>query len=236
MPPLSTLLENLESDGFAIVPDVLSPSCCDELLAAFAIVESATQNRASSMRNVLQRVPQVRSLCESSPILRLMESLLGKDCFPVRAILFDKTASANWKVVWHQDLTIAVAEKREAEGFAPWSIKDGVTHVQPPVRVLEQMLTLRLHLDDCDEDNGPLRVLRGSHRSGKLGAPEIQQWRAKQPEETICLARGGALLMRPLLLHASSQAKEPRHRRVLHIEWANETLPNGLQWFSASQL
>jgi ectoine hydroxylase-related dioxygenase (phytanoyl-CoA dioxygenase family) len=134
--------------------------------------------------------------------------------------------------VWHQDLTIAVREKREAEGFGPWSFKDGVAHVQPPVRVLEQMLTLRLHLDDCDENNGPLRVLRGSHQSGKLSSSEIAEWRAQQAEEVCTSPRGGALLMRPLLLHASSQAKTPRHRRVLHLEWANGKLSDGLRWHS----
>ncbi len=226
------LLEQIERDGFALVLDVLSPSCCDELLAAFARVQDVEGKRAASMRNVLQRVPQVGALCKSSSVLQLMESVLGAACFPVRAILFDKTADANWKVVWHQDLTIAVQERREVEGFGPWSVKGGVTHVQPPVRVLEQMLTLRLHLDSCDENNGPLRVLRGSHKSDKLSSSEIKQWRGRQAEETICLPRGGALLMQPLLLHASSQAKEPRHRRVLHIEWANKELPDGLRWYS----
>ena len=227
------LSQQIERDGFAIVPDVLSPECCDELLAAFASVQDVGGNRAASMRNVLRRVPPVRALCESPPVLPLMQSVLGAACFPVRAILFDKTPDANWKVTWHQDLTIAVQEEREAEGFGPWSVKDGVTHVQPPVRVLEPMLTLRLHLDDCDENNGPLRVLRGSHQSGKLSSVEIQKWRERQAEEVCLSPRGGALLMRPLLLHASSQAKTPRHRRVLHIEWANEKLPHGLHWHSA---
>lgn len=230
------LSEQIERDGFAVVQDVLSPESCDDLLAAFAFVQDDTENRAASMRNVLERVPQVRALCESPPISLLMESVLGDDCFSVRAILFDKTPDANWKVVWHQDLTIAVQEKCEVEGFGPWSVKDGVTHVQPPERVLEQMLTLRLHLDDCDENNGPLRVLRGSHKSGKLSAPKIQQWRTRQAEEVCTSPRGGALLMRPLLLHASSQAKVPRHRRVLHIEWANEELPDGLRWHNRNEV
>lgn len=227
------LSQQIERHGFALVPNVLSPESCGKLLAAFACVQDVEENRAASMRHVLQRVPQVRKLCESPPVFPLMRSLLGAGCFPVRAILFDKTPDANWKVAWHQDLTIAVRKKREVEGFGPWSVKDGVTHVQPPKRVLERMLTLRLHLDDCDENNGPLRVLRGSHQSGKLNSSEIAAWRERQAEEFCLSPRGGALLMRPLLLHASSQAKTPRHRRVLHIEWANEELPDGLRWHGA---
>jgi ectoine hydroxylase-related dioxygenase (phytanoyl-CoA dioxygenase family) len=140
------------------------------------------------MRNLLERVPLVRQLCEQTPIRSLVEPILGVNCFPVRGILFDKISGANWKVPWHQDLTIAVREKHETEGFGPWSVKDGVVHVQPPVRVLENMLTMRLHLDDCDEGNGPLRVLPGSHCSGKLDA--IQSQHGKQGRKkpfALCL-------------------------------------------------
>jgi ectoine hydroxylase-related dioxygenase (phytanoyl-CoA dioxygenase family) len=114
--------------------------------------------------------------------------------------------------------------------FGPWSEKAGVLHVQPPRDVLEQMLTVRLHLDDCDAENGPLRVLPGSHRCGKMTPDEINRFR-QQTEPVICTCpRGGALLMRPLLLHASSPATSPHHRRVVHIEFAAHALPHGLEW------
>jgi ectoine hydroxylase-related dioxygenase (phytanoyl-CoA dioxygenase family) len=109
-------------------------------------------------------------------------------------------------------------------------VKDGVAHVQPPVEVLEQMLALRLHLDDCGPANGPLQVIPGSHKSGRLNARQISEWRDRQPAKICSVSRGGALLMRPLLLHASSPATEPKHRRVLHLEFAAEPLPCGLQW------
>ena len=96
---------------------------------------------------------------------------------PVRAILFDKTPSANWKVVWHQDLTIAVRERGVVSGFGPWSEKEGVVHVQPPIELLERMLAVRVHLDDCGADNGPVRVLPASHRVGRLSGEAIDEWR-----------------------------------------------------------
>ena len=159
-----------------------------------------------------------------------MRELLGHKARPVRGILFDKTPQANWKVPWHQDLTIAVKERHERENFTAWSIKDGVPHVQPPLQVLAAMLTIRLHLDDCF-DNGPLRVLPATHREGRLDSAQIAHKRATI-EPTICrAARGDALLMKPLLLHASSAGEKPTHRRVLHLEWANQDLPAPLQWF-----
>jgi ectoine hydroxylase-related dioxygenase (phytanoyl-CoA dioxygenase family) len=166
-----------------------------------------------------------------SALFDLASEILGRDAFPVRAINFDKTANANWKVTWHQDLTIAVRERVNVDGFGPWSAKDQIPHVQPPVEVLERMVSLRVHLDDCALSNGPLRVIPRSHRSGRLSAEDIALARSRSAEH-VCVAKtGDVVAMRPLLLHASSVATEPGHRRVLHVEYAADNLPDGLEWF-----
>ncbi len=215
----------LEQNGFAIVPGVLTPDTVTELIAAV----SGVQGRGPGVRNLLS-IPAVSELACSSAVRALVTPVLGPRCFAVRGILFDKTPDANWNVVWHQDLSIAVGERRDVPDFGPWSKKGGVTHVQPPPSVLERMLTVRLHLDECDERNGPLRVLPGSHAAGRLDADAIARWRENTPEIVCPVPAGGALLMRPLLLHASSDAQTPAHRRVLHLEYAAEELPDGLQW------
>jgi ectoine hydroxylase-related dioxygenase (phytanoyl-CoA dioxygenase family) len=148
----------------------------------------------------------------------------------IRAIYFDKSPDQNWLVPWHQDLTIAVRSRIALTGFGPWSMKDGVPHVQPPIEILENIITLRLHLDDCDERNGALRVLPGSHRQGQLTPSEILAFQSTVPEFICNASAGDALLMRPLLLHASSRSQASRHRRVLHIEYAGCELPVGLEW------
>ncbi|HEX8235517.1 MAG TPA: phytanoyl-CoA dioxygenase family protein [Abditibacteriaceae bacterium] len=228
---------NIERDGFALVANAVDPVTVESLLGRIEAVsnvggDASVRQREGvyAIRNVLDVVPALRETV-NAPLLRtLVESILGARCFPVRGILFDKVPGANWKVPWHQDLSIAVRERIEVEGFGPWSQKAGVVHVQPPTKILEQMLTLRLHLDDCGLPNGPLRVIPGSHQSGKLNAQEIAAWRQRE-EEVVCASpRGGVLLMRPLLLHASSSAETVGHRRVLHIEWAAQELPGGLQW------
>src|SRR5205807_2460085 len=150
--------------------------------------------------------------------------------FPAQAIYFDKSAERNWMVAWHQDLTIAVRERIEVAGFGPWSMKGAALHVQPPIEVLEKMLTVRLHLDDADESNGALRVLPGSHRFDRLDAEAIERLRKQTPEH-LCIAKAGdALVMRPLLLHASRRSSTTGHRRVLHIEYSAFELPGGLRW------
>jgi ectoine hydroxylase-related dioxygenase (phytanoyl-CoA dioxygenase family) len=230
-PAVHPISGQLAQQGFAIIPAVLPPETVDKLVEE---IDDALKARAShsdhAMRHLIEVVPAVRKVAEEATIRALVKTVLGPSTFVVRSIFFDKTPDANWKVAWHQDLTIAVRQKIEVAGFTAWSVKDGVAHVQPPVEVLEQMLALRLHLDDCGPVNGPLQVIPGSHKSGRLNARQISEWRDRQPAKICSVSRGGALLMRPLLLHASSPATEPKHRRVLHLEFAAEPLPCGLQW------
>jgi ectoine hydroxylase-related dioxygenase (phytanoyl-CoA dioxygenase family) len=135
----------------------------------------------------------------------------------IQAIAFDKTPEANWKVTWHQDVMFPFAQPVRAEGFTLPSRKDGVDYARPPRAVLESLLAVRIHLDDCDETNGPLRVSPGTHQRGIIRSADIAATVARHGE-TACLARSGdALLMKPLLLHASSPASVPKHRRVLHV-------------------
>ena len=185
------------------------------------------------MRNLLETVPEVQTLAESKSIRLLVQAVLGPNAFAVRGLLFDKTPEANWKVAWHQDLSIAVKHRVEVTGFGPWSIKAGVHHVQPPASVLEQMVTVRLHLDDCHEENGPLQVLPGSPYSWKIGRQKLKRGAIAFPPLPASSVRG-TLLMRPLLLHASSAAQRPAHRRVIHLEYAASSLPKGLEWLTAS--
>jgi ectoine hydroxylase-related dioxygenase (phytanoyl-CoA dioxygenase family) len=182
-------------------------------------------------RNLLQ-FSSVQSLARSEPVRAVAEAALGKGCFAVRGILFDKTAGANWKVVWHQDLTIAVKEQRDVEGFGTWSKKSGVPHAQAPDSILEEMIAVRVHLDDCGPDNGPVRVIPRSHTSGRLPPLQVEAWKAEHPVVECLVNRGGILAFFPLILHASSPATRPGHRRVVHLEFAARSLPGGLEWYN----
>jgi len=216
----------LNRDGFAIRADVFSASRADALAGTLAGLGAGY-----GMRNLLRASPEVAALAEE--LKRLVAPVLGTRVFAARGIFFDKMPGANWEVGWHQDLSIAVAERIVAPGFSGWSVKQGVPHVQPPVAVLEGMLTVRLHLDECGADNGPLRVIRGSHAGGRLTDEQIEHWKQSGEEVTCLVPKGGALLMRPLLLHASKPAEKPRHRRVIHLEYAADPLPHGLKWFES---
>jgi ectoine hydroxylase-related dioxygenase (phytanoyl-CoA dioxygenase family) len=229
------LLTTVANHGFAIVENVVDTETISSLLNALATIrlDGASQRagKAFGIRNLLNVVPVARELAQSSACLDLVEPILGNSARVVRGVYFDKHQDANWKVAWHQDLSIAVRERIEVEGYGPWSIKAGIPHVQPPVEVLENMLTVRLHLDDADETNGALRVLPGTHKQGRLDARQIEYCKQHDTAVTCSLKSGGALVMRPLLLHSSTTAATPRHRRVLHFEYAAVDLPCGLSWF-----
>jgi hypothetical protein len=217
----------IDCAGFATVPRLLTAAECDSLISVLEPV-------AGAGRRGLLGSAAVSKLARSEQLLNLVRPHLSLEPRPVRAIYFDKSAAANWGVAWHQDLTLAVRTRVEVHGFGPWSTKDGISHVQPPVELLERMLTVRLHLDCADAANGALRVLPGSHRFGRLAASRIAAMRVQQSDHLCTATAGDALLMRPLLLHASSRSTTERRRRILHIEYAGFDLPGDLEWHEAS--
>jgi ectoine hydroxylase-related dioxygenase (phytanoyl-CoA dioxygenase family) len=219
--PMSNEVREIEENGFAVVPICLSDQTVEHLCLHLG-------NNKHAQRNLLQD-PVVRELAVSEPVRQTVATILGRECFSVRGVLFNKTPDSNWKVVWHQDRTIAVRERRDTPNFGPWSVKAGVTHVQPPARVMANMLAIRLHLDESHESNGPLRVVPGSHSVACLSAEALATWR-QRPSIVCTVPRGGALLMRPLTVHASSSSSKPAPRRVIHLEFAADELPNGLEW------
>ena len=224
----------LARDGFQILNSLAEDCECDslseELTPLFEQQQKSLKSKIGGLRNLLRSTLQVSQFAKSPKLISLLGTAVGSPVFPVRAIFFDKNPEANWLVPWHQDLAIAVAERIETPGFTGWSTKDDIVHVHPPREILEGMVTLRLHLDDCDACNGALKVISGSHLKGKLAASEIFRWTTIN-EPVICeLSKGDALLMKPLILHSSSPAEKPAHRRVLHIEYATHELTNGLKW------
>jgi hypothetical protein len=227
--------DRFNDDGFQIFPEILSELECDvlaaELTGLFERQKSASAKKVGGVRNLLRVSPRVAELAASERITCMVESLTGQPAFPVRAIFFDKNAGANWSIPWHQDMAITVAERIDAPGFGPWSVKEGIVHVQPPCEILAKMVTMRLHLDDCFAENGALKVVSGSHLQGELSTEAINDWVENTASVTCEIPKGGGLVMRPLLLHASTRVTNPTHRRVLHVEYATSELPNGLRWF-----
>lgn len=227
---------DLEKDGFQILNNVIDQKTILDLMEDLAKIKPLKDSNRKSLygvRNLLNLSPKIREFAESKTVRKIVENYLGKKAKVVRAIYFDKTNDANWKVPWHQDLTISVCEKIETEGFTAWTKKAGIYHVQPPIDILERMLTLRFHLDDADETNGALKVLAETHKFGRLNATEIQNLKSKKIGYLCKVEKGDCLMMKPLLLHSSSASSNPKHRRVIHFEFSAESLPNDLEFYGS---
>lgn len=175
-------------------------------------------------RNVLYLWPAAVDVGKQPPLPGILTAVVGPGFGLVRGLYFDKPPTRSWALPWHRDLTIAVRDnQRPSTVFRKPTAKAGVPHVEAPPSVLERMLTVRLHLDDVTDENGPLQVIPGSHRRTTEGAPG----------ETILAWAGDVLLMRPLVSHCSGESRPgtARHRRVLHLEFAAaDELPDGYTW------
>ena len=219
-------MEDLETDGYAVADIILADHQCAHIAASLPAVIGGGRG---GVRNLIGH-PTVMALLSHERLARYLWSIIGRDLVAVKATLFDKTSEANWRVQWHQDRAIAVKERLDVAGYGPWTTKAGLLHVDAPQEVLSQMLAIRIHLDSCGAENGPLRVIPGSHRLGKLSDEQIELVVAHHPMAELHVPQGALLLMRPLVVHSSSVARAVDHRRVLHIEFAPVEAISPLKW------
>ena len=224
-------MDDLEGTGYAVADIVLADHQCQHIASSLPGVIGGR----GGVRNLIGH-PTVMQLLQHERFGAYLWSIVGRDLVAVKATLFDKTPQANWRAQWHQDRTINVRERMDVAGYGPWTSKAGALHVDAPAEVLAQMLAVRIHLDACDADNGPLRVIPGSHLAGKLGQHELESMVESAPVVELYVPQGAIVLMRPLLVHASSTSNTAAHRRVLHIEFAPPEAISPLQWQSALQL
>jgi ectoine hydroxylase-related dioxygenase (phytanoyl-CoA dioxygenase family) len=218
---------HIDSLGYALCPAVIERDEIERVRATLPVVPSG------GIRNALANSESLAMLARSPQLRALADVVLGPRARVTRAILFDKTPNSNWRVPWHQDTTIAVKNRVDTPGFGPWSIKDGVAHVKPPACVLERVLTLRLHLDPCDDSNGPLLVLPGTHREGFLDESRSNALISNGSPVACTAEIGDVVAFRPLLMHSSHKARTATHRRVLHLEFAAGVPGGSLEWNDA---
>lgn len=232
----------LDADGFALLEGVFAP---DEVAMALAEWEAVCEANANDpailandgpaygARNLLQLWPRVVELARQPSLREPLLEALGSAAGVVRALFFDKPPGHTWALPWHKDYSIAVAEHRGGTVFTKPTTKAGVPHVMASAELLHTMVTARIHLDDATPDNGPLRVIPGSHVHFEMGRDPPRE------PVAVCCRAGDVLLMRPLLTHSSGHSKPDAnlHRRIVHLECAaSPELPGGYRWHSFNPL
>lgn len=224
---------DLIENGFTTVDNIYSDKEIEQILSTIdqAATTKETFRKSTDLfaiRQFLKEIPETTNLVFNNNLRNAVRQLFGDNYFVVKSIFFDKPATSNWYVSYHQDLTISVDKKVQLENFGPWTTKQNQFAVQPPIDILENMYTIRIHLDDTDENNGALRVIPKSH-SKKVYRPETIDW-TTETETTCNVRKGGIMIMKPLILHSSSRTTNNKKRRVIHIEFSNQELPHELQW------
>lgn len=224
----------LERHGWVLLKSVYSPSqlerirtCLKELATSNDEAVRGRSGAVYAARNILDLCPDLIGLWKTSSLTSFLTSVLGPDAGLIRGLYFDKPPEQTWALPWHKDLLIAVRPGPVPDGYSRPRPRAGVPHTEPPAAVLENMLTLRIHLDAMTAENGPLEVRDGSHATGKQlrleGFPAVR----------ITSLAGDVLAMRPLLVHSSGRSAPDcaEHRRVLHLEFSGQSsLPGGVQW------
>ena len=225
--------QQLFDNGFSVMENIYSDEEIQNILTIIDQTDSSNEtfrktNDLFAIRQFLREIPTVIDLIFTENLKSVMKEIIGGDFFVVKSIYFDKPETSNWYVPYHQDLTISVDKKMEIKNFELWTTKQNQFAVQPPIEFLENITTIRIHLDDTDENNGALRVVPKSHLK-KIYRPETIDW--NKEIETICrVKKGGIMLMKPLTLHSSKRTTNNKKRRVIHIEFSNRELPNELNW------
>lgn len=225
-------MNEFKKNGFAILNDFYSPQEVNEMICA---IENAMPDRPAfrrstdlfAIRQVMKEIPELVTKVLNQKLKELIAAAFDENYFVSKSIYFDKPGNSNWFVAYHQDLTISVSEKVLVNGFGPFTKKQDQFAVQPPVAILEKNFTVRIHLDHTDETNGALRVIPGSHLAGIRRMEQVDN---VKDELFCCVNKGGIMLMHPLLFHASGKSTGAQSRRVLHIEFSNHKLPEGLHW------
>ena len=218
-------LDGFVDNGYACVPGVVSEAECQTLCE--------TVRRGASLSGGSRALLSEDWCAALAHQLRAnpgISTCLPPDAVAVQCTCFEKSTERNWLVAIHQDLSIPVRRRQEAAGYTRWSVKEGTVFVQPPRPVLESLVAVRLHLDPCGPDDGPLKVIPRTHTLGVLSASDAARMRQTEATVLCTMETGGTLVMRPLLLHASSKSTGHSRRRVLHFLFGPRTLPTGMQW------
>lgn len=233
------LIKEFSENGFYVLNEIYSKNEVNSITKFIDSLDTTNPifrktDGLFAIRQFVKEFPEIKQFIFNEKLLNIIETIGGKDYFITKSIFFDKPETSNWFVSYHQDLTISVDKKENIAGFGPWTTKHNQFAVQPPTKILENIFTIRIHIDDTDENNGALKVIDKSHLK-EIYRPETINWETEK-ESNCSVKSGGIMLMKPLLLHSSSRTKNNKRRRVIHIEFSNKKLPNQLNWSEYSTI
>jgi ectoine hydroxylase-related dioxygenase (phytanoyl-CoA dioxygenase family) len=230
---INSAKHEITEQGFTIINAVYNDFEIEKIIT---LIEKTNSNKTTfrkskdlfAIRQFHKEIPKALAIIFNDNLKKIMSSYLAEGYFITKSIYFDKPEMSNWFVPYHQDLTINVNKKADLEGYHKWTVKGNQFGVIPPISILENNFTIRIHLDETTQDNGALKVINKSHTKGIYRLESIN---FDEEKETICeVKRGGIMIMKPLLWHTSNKTTNNKKRRVIHLEFSNQKLPNEIDW------
>jgi ectoine hydroxylase-related dioxygenase (phytanoyl-CoA dioxygenase family) len=189
-------IQELQEQGYTIVPQMIDPAWLEELRAAVAErMEIEGENAGAEFRkeansqrlaNLVDKGETFRRVVSHPELLAAAELVLGPDW---------KLSSLNYR-----------AAEPHSDSAQPLHCDMGLLLDAQGYAVFNSVWML----DDFTPENGPTRAVPGSHRSGSLPP-------ATHPDETIILGRAGdVIMMNAHCWHGGTANRTDRPRRSLH--------------------
>ena len=149
---------NLQSEGYCILPKAIERPIIEKLKRQLSsnlgdeLDGSGTKSSRGTVyaaRNLIESMPPIRTMWVNDLLCDFLLEELGSDFGLVRILFFDKPPERTWSLPWHKDQSVAVRDNSiPSKHFSRPTVKSGVPHFVASNSVLEQMLTLRIHLDN----------------------------------------------------------------------------------------
>ena len=192
-------LKRLADDGYLFMPGLLNADWVQRLKTQQARFDDAGKYSLSVQVQLVNRSADIRRFVTSGPQVAVATQVLGPDvCFTHQQY-----------VTKHPD------EKTRTD--VPWHQDNGYGQLAPATD-----LTVWTTLDDCDEANGCLWVIPGSHKRGLLPHhPESGLMTATVEEQGIPLPMkaGDAVIFGSLLLHRSLPNTTDKTRVAMYVRY-----------------
>jgi ectoine hydroxylase-related dioxygenase (phytanoyl-CoA dioxygenase family) len=194
-------MTGIRTDGYAVIPGVLGP----ETVAALRVaVEAAVEGRAEGVEVRAGTVwireagvlgDAIDPLRAAPPVVDAVAELLGPSPAALGALMRNPVGPTAQQAL-HVDWAGPVAPGHDQQAQAMF------------------------FLDDISADNGPTRLVPGSHRSGAIPPKNLSDPRARHRDE-VCITgpAGDVLVFSSHLWHSGTGNTSGRPRRVITITY-----------------
>ena len=223
--------ESLDGLGYVIVENVLSPRECRDMRAEFERIFAAEKGQGGHEVHI-------------EPGARRVSNIFNKSAVFDRCLALPPVLAASHHLLG--EIKVHGANLRDpVQGYGAQQL-----HVDVPKRFADDWWVLNavVLFDDMTLDNGPTRIVPGSHRWAPINVPVVNQadWepeplsaedQARVPDDLdapypgeihVTGPAGAVVLMNSSMWHSGTRKHDDSPRRLLHLTYTRRDLPQQL--------